>query len=163
MTDLALQDALAKSLEAVLRDAGRKMPWGKELRDIHVFAQQLPVKSPGEFQDEDGDYGGQWNYVCIVLAEEKLKDGEWQVEVHFSIGIKDADKECQGHRHVGNLMNEIFLHFAKAGFLEGRYIMDEETAYKKYDMEGEYPYYQGDLVTFWRLPAAQVEGMEGLI
>ncbi|MCI8337946.1 MAG: hypothetical protein HFH62_04560 [Lachnospiraceae bacterium] len=162
MTDLSLQDALANSLKAFFRDTGRKIPWGEALREIHVFTQQLPIKSEG-YRDDDGDEDDQWNYVCIVLSEEELKDGEWQVEVHFAVGVKDLDKDCQGHRHAGNLMNEIFLHFVKAGFLEDRYIMDSENAYKKYDLDGEYPYYQGDLITFWRVPEAQTEGLEGLI
>lgn len=163
MTDLSLQNALAKSLKAFFHDNGRKMPWGDSLKDIHVFTQQLPIKVPECDRDDDGDMGNQWNYVCIVLSEEELKGGEWQIEVHFAVGIKDLDKDCQGHRNVGNLMNEIFLHFAKTGFLAGRYIMDTENAYKKYDLDGEYPYYQGDLITFWRIAAAQTEGLEGLI
>ena len=93
MTDLSLQDALARSLKAFFCDEGRKMPWGEELQDIHVFPQQLPIKTSEGYRDGDGDISDQWNYVCIVLSEEELKDGEWQVEVHFAVGIKDLDKD----------------------------------------------------------------------
>ncbi len=164
MTDLQLQDALKKELTEHFCDIGRKFPWADSLKEIHIHTQMLPLKdSKSEERDEDDDIANQWNYICIVIPEEKLSDGEWEVEVHFAVGIKDKDKDCQGYRHVANLMDEIFMHLVKNGVLAEIFSIDTEKAFKSFSMETEYPYYEGDLVTYWHILAPQREGLEELI
>lgn len=164
MTDIALQDALVADLKYFFHQNFVKMPWGESYKTMHVYSQQLPFKDAGAGEkDEEGDTDVQWNFLCVVLGPQTLKDGKWTVEVHFYIGIKDWDDKRQGHRNVAHVMNEIFRHFSEQGFVDGLYRMNREEAHKGFVDEIEPPYYEGDLITYWELPAPHEIGLEELI
>ena len=164
MTDIALQDALAAELKDFFRKNFVKMPWGECNSPVHVYSQFLPMKQAGAGEpDGDDDTNDQWNYVCVVLGPQSLKNGKWLAEVHFYVGIKDWDEERQGYRNVAHVMNEVFRHFSELSFVDGYYRMNREEAYKGFVDEVDPPYYEGDLITYWELPAPQETGLEDLI
>lgn len=159
MTDLDLQAEIVSELKNHLLDDGIMMVRGREFKDIHVFYQELPIKENGE---EDEDDGQQWNYILVALGDEDVVDGKWRVEIHFCVGIEDTDEDCQGHMNVAYIMNEIYLHLTKAGFIAKEYEMEQE-AHKRFRMESTYPFYEGDLITYWELPLPVPEGLEGFL
>ncbi len=156
MTDLRLQEAVASELEEHLLSDGIMMLRGREFKNIHVFRQDLPLKENGEEDPEDEE---QWNYILVVLDDEDVKDDKWEVTIHFCIGIVDAEKNCQGNLNVAYLMDEIYSYFIKKGIVKNQYRM-ERKAHKRFNKELRYPYYEGDLITFWRLPLPFEEGLE---
>lgn len=164
MTDLGLQDAIICELELFLNDVDRRMLWASGLEKINLYSQELPIKNSGNgLRDDDGDFNDQWNYICVVIDDEDLEDDEWEIMVHFAIGIKDTDKTCQGHRNLANLMNEIWLYFVKKGIINASYQLNDQKAHKRFDKNMEYPYYRSDLITYWSLINPKMEGLEELI
>lgn len=164
MTDIGLQDALVADLKNFVQKNFIKMPWGKSNNPLHVYSQYLPMKKAGkDGVDDDGDTDDQWNFVCVVLGPQTLKNGNWLVEVHFYVGIKDWDEERQGYRNVAHVMNEVFWHFSEISFVDGFYRMSREEAHKGFVDDVEPPYYEGDLITYWELPSPQETGLEELI
>lgn len=158
MTDLDLQKELANELRDHLLDDGIMMVRGKEFKDINVFKQDLPIKSDG---DEDEDDDKIWNYIIVMIGDEDVVDGEWKVEIHFLIGIEDKDLQCQGNMNIAYIMNEIYMHLRKETFTGNRkeYEMEEE-AHKRFNLNADYPYYEGDLITYWKLPLPLNQGLE---
>ena len=164
MTDIGLQDALVADLTNFVQNNFVKMPWGESHKLIHVYSQYLPFKEAGKGEpDGDDDTDDQWNFVCVVLGPQTLKNDKWLVEVHFYIGIKDWDEERQGYRNVAHVMNEIFRHFSELGFVDSFYRMSREEAHKGFVDDVDPPYYEGDLITYWELPIPQEIGLEELI
>lgn len=155
MTDLELQHALVEELRQHLLQDGIMMIRGREFKDMNVYAQELPIREDGE-EDPEGDQ--QWNYILVVLDDEDIVEGEWRVMVHFSVGIEDMDPMCQGHTNVAYLLNEIYQHLVKKGIIGGRFRIEEE-AHKRFNQDLCYPYYEGDLITFWRLALPFEEGL----
>jgi len=155
MTDIELQKDIVKDLRGFLKKDGIMMPLGDAFGDIKVYQQDLPVK-----QDEDDEELR--NYIIVIIAEEKSDKKEWDVEIHFSINIEDRDKNRSGNINVLHLMNEIYTHFIKEGVV-GRHCSMEEQAQKFLNLQAPYPYYEGDLVTNWKLPLPNQEGLEELV
>lgn len=159
MTDLDLQRAIVTDLKQHLLRDGIMMIRNKEFQNIRIFTQELPLKADDEYMDDEM----QWNYITVMLGEQDVVEGEnqkeWQVEVHFLIGIMDDDEMCQGNLNISYLMNEIYLHFRKQPFLENEYKMMDE-AYKRFNLNNSYPFYEGDLITLWKLPLPHAEGLE---
>lgn len=161
MTDIGLQDALEADLKDFFQKNFVKMPWGGSNKTLQVYSQYLPFKQMKEGQsDGDDDTDDQWNYVCIALGTQALKDGKWLVEVHFYVGIKDWDEKRQGYRNVAHVMNEIFRHFSECSFVDGYYRMSREEAYKGFVDDVDPPYYEGDLITYWELAVPQETELE---
>jgi hypothetical protein len=163
MTDIGLQDALAEKLRNFLTENHEKSKWGEHYVLPNVFTQTLPMKSNEGVEDEDAETNDQWNYVCVVLGPEFLRDDKWVVEIHFSIGVKDWDEERQGHRSVCHLMTAIYKHFKEMGLIDHRYTMLTQEAYKNLNSEIEAPYYAGDLVTYWEIDAPERIDLEEFI
>lgn len=163
MTDIGLQDALAAELKIFLKVDAEKMQWGSHYVIPNVFTQSLPMKQNTGVTDEDDETNDQWPYVCIVIGPQFLKDEKWVVEIHFSIGVKDWEKEQQGHRDVCHLMTAIYRHFKEAGLIDHRYTMLIDEAYKNLSSEVEAPYYAGDLVTYWELETPERTDLEEFI
>lgn len=155
MTDIELQKDIVSELKVLLNSKGIMMPLGGKFASLHVYEQDIPLK-----QDEDDEM--QRNYIVVMIGEEESDGNEWDVEVHFSIGVEDRDKDCSGNKNILYLMNEIFIHFMKSGII-GRHCRMEKKAYKALNLEAPFPYYEGDLITHWKLPLPKEEGLEDFI
>lgn len=155
MTDIELQKDIVAELKTLLTSKGIMMPLGDVFADLKVYPQDMPLK-----QDEDDEQ--QRNYIVVMIGEEESDGEEWDVEVHFSIGIEDRDADCSGNRNILYLMNEIYMHFTKTGII-GRHCKMEKKAYKTLNLEAAFPYFEGDLITHWKLPLPEEEGLEDLI
>ena len=162
-TDVSLQDALAAELEKFLKSDAEKTQWGEHWLIPNVFTQILPLKRNVGVIDEDEETSDQWPYVCVVIGPQFLKDKNWVVEIHFSIGVKDWDSDQQGHRMVCHLMTAIYRHFKEIGLIDHRYTMRSDEAYKNLSSDVETPYYAGDLVTYWEISAPERTDLEEFI
>lgn len=155
MTDVELQKAVVEDLRAFLKSRGIQFMLYDILADMKVYAQDLPVK-----RDEDDE--DIRNYVVVAIGDEDVEDDLWKVELHFDVCIEDREGNGTGNIHVLYLMNEIYLHFIKQG-ITGRHYFMEKEAHKRLNFERMHPYYEGDLITYWKLPLPKEEGLEDLI
>ena len=152
MTDLELQQNIVDDLTRFLEKDGIMMPLDKEFKELHVYKQDLPLK-------EDEDALDMKNYIVVMIGDQKSDEEEWNVEMHFSICIEDRDEDRSGNTNILYLMNEIYMHFIKKGIV-GRHCRMEKAAHKVLNLEAMYPYYEGDLITYWKLPLPNEEGLE---
>lgn len=155
MTDLELQKNIAEELEGFLKDDGIMMPLAAKFAKLNVYVQDLPLKG-------DEDEYDQKNYIVVMLGNQEADDECWTAEIHFSICIEDRDEDRSGNTNILYLMNEIYMHFIKKGII-GRHCRMEKAAHKILNLEAMYPYYEGDLVTYWKLPLPNEEGLEGFL
>lgn len=155
MTDVMLVGTAVKEVKEMLSSAGIQALYGNVFEDIKVYGHGLPLP-----QDEDDR--ALCNYIVVMAGDEEADEEEWNVEIHFSINIEDRDRSCNGNINVLNLMNEIYMHFIKKGIIDG-YARMETKAYKALNMESPYPYYEGDLITNWKLLLPLEEGLEDLV
>lgn len=155
MTDLELQKDICDELSHLLESQGIMFLLIDKLEDIKVYRQDLPIKD-----DEDDE--ALRNYVVVMIGDEHVEDGEWNVEIHFSLNIEDRDKDRSGNINILYMMNEIYAYFVKRGII-GKHCKMEEVAHKILNLESQYPFYEGDLVTNWKLPLPNEEGLEDLI
>lgn len=163
MTDLDLQRTLCRELEEYLLKDGIMCLRGGTFKKFNVYPQELPIKRNRE---KDADDENQWNYITVILSDQDVEIDErglepdcWKVEVHFSVGVEDTDRDRQGHANLSYLINEIYMHFRKQGILDGKYVMETE-AHKRFNEHQQYPYYEGDLITYWKIPIPVTEGLE---
>lgn len=158
MTDLELQNALITEIEGLLERQSLKKPSGEAWRDIIVYRQDKPFKNDEDTEDQE-------DYIIVMLDDEdvgKDGDGSWEVTVHIIISIMMYEVEHQGNILLANLMNQLDLHFRKQGFIGQRFEMLRE-AHKRFNHECYPNYYECDYITKWKLPLAQIEGIEDLI
>lgn len=155
MTDLALQKDIIDELKNFFEKDEIMMIRGKEFAEMHVYQQDLPIK------DEEDDEELR-NYVLVVVGDQDVEGDEWVTEVHFAINIEDRDRDRSGNINVLYIMNEIYNHFMKKGIV-GKHCRMDKKAHKRLNMDAFYPYYEGDLITTWRLPLAQEEGLEEFV
>lgn len=155
MTDIQLQEDIVEELKEFLRSHGIMMPWKSEFSELNVYRQQLPLK------DEEDDRL-QSNYIVVIIGEQNADEEQWDVEIHFSICIEDRDADRGGDINVLYLMNEIYMFFIGKGIIGGHVKM-EKKAHKRLNAEPLFPYYEGDLITHWKLPLPNEMGLEGLI
>lgn len=155
MTDIQLLTDIVSETRSILEQKGIRMVLGEDLEEIKVHMQGIPVK-----RDEDDEKLR--NYIVVMIAEENVEDGEWITEIHFSIHIEDRDRDRSGDLNVLFLMNEIYIHFMKQGIIS-KHCRIEEEAYKVLNLEAEWPYFEGDLVTKWKLPLPNEEGLEDFV
>jgi len=155
MTDIELQNDIADDLREFLKKDGIMMPLGMDFSKIKIYKQDLPLK--GDEDDEELR-----NYIVVMIGDQESDDREWNVEIHFSICIEDRDHDHSGNLNVLYLMNEIYTHFIKKGIV-GKHCSMENEANKVLNLETPFPYYEGDLITNWKLPLPNQEGLEDLV
>lgn len=156
MTDLDLQDALMKELEELAEHQSLKKLDGEVWKDFNIYRQDKPYK------DDEQD-AGQEDYIIVMLDDEDTdQDGRWIVNVHMLISIMLFEEENQGNLILATLMNQIDLHLSKKGIIAGRYEMEREK-YKRFNHECYPNYYECDYITRWKLPEANMEGVEEYI
>lgn len=155
MTDIQLQKDIVTDLKAFLENQDIMMPLGDEFRMIPVYSQMVPAK-----QDKEDE--NLRNYIVVMISDEDVVGDEWNVEIHFSICIEDRTNERDGDINILYLMNEIYNHYIKVGII-GKHCKMEKEAHKRLNLETKFPFHEGDLITNWRLPIGNEEGLEGLI
>lgn len=156
MTDIDLQDALIREVRDLLEHHGLKKPDGEDWKDFNVYRQDKPYK-------DDGADDAQEDYIIVMLDDEDTDaDGSWIVNVHMIISIMLFDEENQGNVLLASLMNQIDLHLSRKGIIAGRYELEAEK-HKRFNHECYPNYYECDLITRWRLPAANREEADDLI
>lgn len=155
MTDVMLVGTIVAQLNEMLSSGGLQALYGSTFEDITVYGHDIPL-----VQDEDDE--DLRNYIVVLIGNEEADEEEWNVQIHFSINIEDRDKARTGSINILNLMNEIYMYFIKKGIID-RYARMEKKAYKALNMEAPYPYYEGDLVTNWKLWLPLEEGLEDFI
>lgn len=155
MTDLILVEDIAAALEGHLKSHGIQALYGKDFADFDVYRHDLPLV-------EDEDAPEQKNYILIMVGEQESDREEWDTQIHFSVNVEDRDRNRSGNMNVLYLMDEIYLFFTRMGII-GKHSKMEPQAYKVLNMEAGYPFYEGDLVTHWKLPLPNEEGLEDFI
>lgn len=156
MTDLELQDSLVREIEEMARWHSLKKLNGETWEDYKIYRQEKPYKDDG-FEDDQEDY-------IIVLINDEDTDGEgnWIVEIQFIISIVLYEEVHQGNLILANLMNQIEMHLRKKGIIAGKYEIEDEM-HKRFNQECPPTYYECALITKWKIPTVQMEGLEGLI
>ncbi len=148
MTDVMMLREIVSNLRSFIDDEGILGKLDGNYDEIKVYEQDIPEK-----RDEDDE--DLVNYICIMIGDQDTKEDElvdrWHIEVHFAIMLEDTDIDHSGNIDVLNLMNEIYMHFIKIGNFAGHLKMLPD-AHKRLNFEARYPYYEGDIVTYWELP-----------
>lgn len=155
MTDLKLQQAIIDEIKMMMDTNSIKKLNGDQWTDFHVYRQDKPYKDDEEDDQED--------YMIVMLDDEDLgADGRWKVDVHILISICLYEQEHQGNVILADLMNQIFMHFQKKGFIGEMFEMEPE-AHKRFNQECYPNYYECDLITVWKLPEIYMETEGNLI
>lgn len=155
MTDLKLQQVIIDEIRTLLDNHSIRKLDGEEWTDFHVYCQDKPYKDDEEDDQED--------YIIVMLDDEDLgADGRWKVNVHILISICLYEEEHQGNMILADLMNQIYMHFQKKGFIGGMFEMESE-AHKRFNQESYPNYYECDLITVWKLPEIYMETEGDLI
>lgn len=155
MTDISLQQDIIAELKSFLQNHGIMMLWKQEFSELSVYRQELPLK------DEEDDKM-QCNYILVMIGDQDADEEQWDTEIHFSICIEDRDEDRSGDINVLYLMNEIYNHFIQKGIV-GKDGKMEKKAHKRLNTQALFPYYEGDLITHWKLPLPKEVGLEELI
>lgn len=158
MTDLELQDEVICEIKNLLAHQSLKKPGGDVWTDIRVYRQDKPLKDDEDTEDQE-------DYIIVMLDDEDVDgngDGCWKVTLHIIISIMLYEVEHQGNILLADLMNQLDLHFRKMGIVGQRFEMLRE-AHKRFNHECFPNYYECDYITKWKLPTAQIEGIDDLI
>ena len=156
MTDLDLQNALMKELEELAEHQSLKKLDGEVWKDFRIYRQDKPYKDDEQDSDQE-------DYIIVMLDDEDTdQDGRWIVNVHMLISVMLFEEEHQGNLILAALMNQIDLHFSKKGIIAGRYEMEREK-HKRFNNDCYPNYYECDYITRWKLPEANMEGIEEYI
>ncbi len=156
MTDLDLQDALIRELHELTEHQSLKKLDGTVWKDFNIYRQDKPYKDDEADEDQE-------DYIIVMLDDEDTdQEGRWIVNVHMLISIRLFEEENQGNLILASLMNQIDLHLSKKGIIAGRYEMEPEK-HKRFNQECYPTYYECDFITRWKLPEANMEGIEDLI
>lgn len=167
-TDIDLQEAIIKEIQ------GMKLDWRKpgtatEWIDWKFYRQMKPYKMDQILVDEDGtpllDENGypimipdetrdedQENYIIVMIDDEDLgADGQWTVQIDIIVSIYCEDAKQQGNIVIQDILNRIWMNLAKKGIIDNRYEM-ETWARKRFNQEALINFYEGLLITKWKLP-----------
>lgn len=156
MTDLELQQAIAKELVYLTDHHSLKKLNGEDWKDYHIYIQDKPYKD-----DEDDD--AQEDYIIVMIDDEDTNEnGDWIVQIHIIISICLYEESHQGNIILANMMNVIDLHLSKVSIINGKYEMEKEK-HKRFNHECYPNYYECDYITTWKLPAPRAEFIEGFI
>lgn len=156
MTDLDLQDAIIREIEELVEHQSLKKLDGEVWKDFDIYRQDKPYKDDGMDADQE-------DYIIVMLDDEDTdQDGQWIVNVHMLISIMLFEEEHQGNLILATLMNQIDLHLSKKGIIAGKYEMEKEK-HKRFNNECYPNYYECDLITRWKLPLANMEGIDNLL
>lgn len=129
---------------------------GNRWTEYEVYEQEKPYK-------DDTDDAAQEDYIIVMIGDEDTdEEGCWIVEIQIVIGLTMHNEKNRGGSILANLMNQIYLRFVRKGWLDDRYEMEPE-AHKRFNPECVPPEYEAALITKWKLPAYQREGLGELL
>lgn len=168
-TDTGLQDAIIEELKKINLDWRKPGTKPAEWIDWKYYTQMKPQKLDALLCDDEGrpvlDIEGhpvmippedrdedQENYIVVMLDDEdENNDGDWIVQVVIAVSIYLEDDKNQGMRVIQDVLNRIWMHFARKGIIDGRYEM-ERGAKKRFNLENVTNFYEGVLITKWKIP-----------
>ena len=162
MTDLGLQAALYEEIRKMAKSYVNDELAGWV--DFNVYKQDKPYKED-DFVNEETAIGGnpQENYIIVMVDDEDTNEaGEWIVQVYFIISIGEYYEEHSGNMVILDVMNEIWRKLNEKRIIGGKYLM-ETKAHKRINHECYPNYYEGALVTYWKLPATNTELIKDLV
>lgn len=172
MTDLELQQALYEHVRSFLKDQGLEFPYSNqetvvdeetgeeneqtihEWKPFNVYKQDKPYKTDENDEDEE-------NYILIILNDEdgEERSEDWIVEVQFIVGIELYEDDHQGNLIIANVMNKLW-HYLRTHKIDGA-DLDRHDKAKRFNQENYPNFYEGALITKWRIRDVQVaEGTE---
>lgn len=106
-----------------------------------------PIMVPPETRDER-----QEDYIIVLIDDEDMgEDGQWTVQIDIIVSMYCEDPLQQGNMVIQNVLNRIWMNFAKKAFIDNRYEMLKKAA-KRFNQEAITNFYEGLLVTRWKLP-----------
>ncbi len=167
-TDLDLQKALIEEIKKINLDwrkpgtAGQWIDW-KYYRQMKPYKQDMiltdadgtplvdedghPIMIPDETRDLD-----QENYIIVMIDDEDMNsNGEWVVQIIMIVSMYCEDPEQQGNMVIQDVLNRIWMGLAKKGIIADRYEM-EPFGRKRFNQEAITNFYEGILITKWKLP-----------
>lgn len=167
-TDIDLQEALLKEVREMNLD-WRKPGSANEWIDWKYYRQMKPWKMDEMLIGEDGrpllDENGypivipdetrdedQEDYIIVMIDDEDLNpEGEWIVQIVFIASVYIEDDKQQGNLVIQDVLNRIWMNLSKKGIIAGRYEM-ENFGRKRFNQEATTNFYEGILITKWKLP-----------
>lgn len=162
MTDLGLQQALYEKLVEMTQSYVND-----DLADwttFKVYKQDKPYKIDDLIDEETSiAESDQENYIIIMIDDEDTVDnGEWVVQIYFLVSIGEYYEEHNGNIVILNMLNEIWRRLNEDWIIGEKY-RPEKQAQKRLNHECYPNYYEGALVTYWRLPDTNTVYPEELI
>lgn len=142
-----LQEALMEDLKEILKDIITEDTSGGRVSGVNVFAQQLPV-----IRANEKEASKTLPYAVIKLLDgETEEDDPWTVTVGIYLGIRDTDRENQGHRHVMVMIERIVDRFVSNPLLDDRYWAQQDIEWAL-DSEDLYPNFYGGVCIKFSVP-----------
>lgn len=166
-TDIELQEAILKEIKKISVDW--RKPGSNQWIDWKYYKQMKPQKLDAILVDDNGNYvideeghpimippevrdEDQEDYIVVMIDDEDEKaDGSWTVNIIIAVSIYIEDPDNQGMMVVQDILNRIWLHFAKKGIIAEKFEM-ESGAKKRFNLENIINFYEGVLMTKWKLP-----------
>lgn len=147
MTAAHLQDALIEDVREILKDIITEGRSGERVEGVNVFAQQIPV-----FRANEGDASKTLPYAVVKLIDGRTVNEEpWTVIAGIYLGIRDTDRENQGHRHVLVMIQRIIDRFVSEPLLAKKYWAQPEMEWAL-DTEDLYPNFYGAVCIKFSVP-----------
>lgn len=142
-----LQEALMEDVKEILKDIITEDASGGRVSGVNVFAQQLPV-----IRANEKEASKTLPYAVIKLLDgETEEDDPWTVTVGIYLGIRDTDRENQGHRHVMVMIERIVDRFVSNPLLDDRYWAQQDIEWAL-DSEDLYPNFYGGVCIKFSVP-----------
>ncbi len=166
-TDIELQEAVIKDLKKISGDWQK--PGSNRGIDWKYYTQMKPQKKDAILVDEDGNYvidengypimippevrdEDQEDYMVVMIDDEdENAETGWVVNIIIAVSVYIEDDKNQGMRVIQDILNRIWLHFAKKGIIAEKFEM-ERGAKKRFNLENITNFYEGVLMTKWKLP-----------
>lgn len=179
-TDIELQEALIKEIKKMNLD-WRKPGTASQWIDWKYYRQMKPYKTDQMLVDADGtpllDENGypimipddtrdpdQENYIIVLIDDEDINaDDEWVVQIDIIVSIYCEDPQQQGGAVIQDILNRIWMGFKKKAFIADRYQMVNGFGRKRFNQEAITNFYEGLLVTKWKLPRVFPEEASALV
>lgn len=147
MTAAYLQEALMEDVKETLKDIITEDASGGRVSGVHVFAQQLPVLRANE-----KDASKTLPYAVVKLLDgETDGDDPWTVTVGIYLGIRDTDRQNQGHRHVMVMIERIVDRFVSDPLLDNQFWAQQDIQWEL-DSENLYPNFYGGICIKFSVP-----------
>ena len=139
MTALYLQEALMAEVKEILKDIITENESGGRVSGVNVFKQQLPV------------FRGNEREASKTLDGNTKVDDPWTVTAGIYLGVRDSDRENQGHRHVMVMIQRIVDRFVSEPLLDNKYWAQQDMEWAL-DTENLHPNFYGAVCIRFSVP-----------